>query len=149
MKLSHFSFLYSCINFYFLLTIFNIFVSLVGKVGVCGAHLYQEMCLAHGQKLAKKEEAQQKPPLLLKFLTHPYTPSLATTIAISLLTDIREWICSRLAGGWDFLSFLTWCFSFSPHWLGFQFAVMQQRNFLDLVLLCSASLLESIIMRSS
>lgn len=65
------------------------FFLLLDKVGVCGAHLYQEVCLASGHKVAK-EGVSQTPPLLLRLFTHPYTPSLATTVAITLLTDIRE-----------------------------------------------------------
>ncbi|KAK8382349.1 hypothetical protein O3P69_015344 [Scylla paramamosain] len=80
------------------------------QVGVCGAHLYQEMCLANGQKMAKKEEGQQKPPLL-RFLTHPYTPSLATSIAISLLTDIHPVLALPLT------LLCSWLLFRVTHWL--------------------------------
>ncbi|KAG0718394.1 Dolichol kinase [Chionoecetes opilio] len=82
------------------------------QVGVCGAHLYQEVCLATSHKAASKEgTTSQIPPLLLRLLTHPYAPSLATTLAITLLTDIHPLLALPLTLACSWLLFKT------THWL--------------------------------
>lgn len=70
------------------------------QVGVSGIHLYRQICLSGSQHRQpsgrgaetngnKNEGSVQRPSILLRLVTHPYTPALITTIAIALLTNIR------------------------------------------------------------
>lgn len=86
------------------------------QVGVCGAHLYQEVCLPGSHKMTGREGPSRKPPILLRFVTHPYTPALATTVAISLITDIHplQALPLTLLCSWLLFKVTHWLFSAFP-----------------------------------
>ncbi|XP_069942127.1 dolichol kinase isoform X2 [Cherax quadricarinatus] len=85
------------------------------QVGVCGIHLYKQMC-ASGTYDNMRSEDNRESPILLRVLIHPYTPALVTAISLSFLSDIHftSAILATSSCAWILYELTHWLFRTFP-----------------------------------
>ncbi|XP_068230409.1 dolichol kinase isoform X2 [Palaemon carinicauda] len=85
------------------------------QAGVSGVHLYQQICLS-GKKPTPGSNPEYSSSFMLRFVTHPFTPSLVTAGVIYVLTEIHPVIavlCTSLCA-WILYGSTQWLFRTFP-----------------------------------